>query len=96
LLSGTLAAASAAYDMTSCKILTAMVVLGAATTPASYQIQVSHDSVNWSNVGVSTAAVASAATTFSAINIAARFARVICSAGATAQTGTYVALSGCN
>lgn len=96
LLNGTATTASAAYDVVGCPTLTATVVLGAATTPGSYQLQISNDGTNWASIGTATAAAANAATAFSVTGVAARFARVICTVGATAQTGTYVAIAGCS
>jgi hypothetical protein len=93
LLSGTLSAASAAYDVSGCFNINARVVLGAATTPGTYQIQVSDDSISWASVGTATAAVANSTINLTASNIVARFARVIVTSGATAQTGTYVSIA---
>lgn len=94
LLNGTLNANSASYDITGCKIINARINLGAATTPATYQIQVSDDGVAWSNVGTATPAVQNAVTTISVNNICARFGRVTCTSAGTGQTGNYVSLTG--
>lgn len=91
-LNGTVSTPTASLLITGCKIVTAKVLIGAATTPATYQIQVSDDNVNWVNVGAATPAVANSMVTFSVADLAADWARVIVTSGATGQTGTYVAL----
>jgi hypothetical protein len=96
LLSGTSAATSATFDVAGCKNLTATVVLGAATTPATYQIQVSPDGSNWASVGTATAAVANSTVTFGITSNAAPYARVAVTFAATGQTGTFVTLNGTN
>jgi hypothetical protein len=94
LLSGTLNATSSAVPITGCDALTAKVLLGAATTPGTYQIQVSDDGANWAGVGTATAATANATLLLvMPAGISANFARVICTSAATAQTGTYVAIN---
>lgn len=86
--------ASASLPITGCKQVTAKISLGAATGPATYQIQVSDDNAAWSNVGTATAGVANAVTTlFMPVGITANFARVIVTAAATSQTGNYIAIN---
>ena len=94
LLAGTAANTSATYDFNGCTVLTALVTIGAATTPATYQWQVSADGTNFANVGTATPAVASSTTPIILNGFAARQARLIVTSGATAQTGTVVALLG--
>lgn len=94
LLSGTLNAVSASVPITGCKALTAKVSIGAATTPGTYQIQVSDDNANWISVGTATVAIANQTVAFSMpAGLTANFARVACTSGATAQTGNYVAIN---
>ena len=93
LLSGTLNATSSSYMIGGCSVVNARVTIGAATTPGTYQIQVSSDGANWANVGTATAAVASSTVSLSVVGISARFARVICTSAATGQTGTVVAIN---
>ena len=92
LLSGTLNATSATYPCEGCSVLNAKVTLGAATTPGTYQIQVSNDGTGWANVGTATAAVANQTIQLTAIDQASNFFRVICTVVASAQTGTVVSL----
>ena len=97
LLSGTLNAVSTAYDMTGCKVVSAKVTLGAATTPASYQLQVSDDGVNYAKVGSQVAAVANGTTLITSNGLAVgRFWQVVCTSAGSSQTGTVIALSGSN
>lgn len=94
LLSGTLNATSASIIVAGCKAITAKVSLGAATTPGTYQIQLSDDSAAWSNVGTATVGIASGVLTLIApVGVTANFARVICTSAATGQTGNYVAIN---
>ena len=92
LLNGTLNATSAVYVIDGCATLNARVVLGATTTPGTYQIQVSDDGVNFTRVGTATAAVASAGTNLIVTGVIARFAQVVCTSAGTTQVGTYVSL----
>jgi hypothetical protein len=94
LLSGTLNATSSAYLVTGCRTINARVALGAATTPGTYEIQVSDDGTNWSSVGTPTVAIANNVMTLRVADIVARWARVRCTSAATGQTGTYVAIAG--
>lgn len=93
-LNGTAAAATAALPVAGCDKITAKVAVGAVTTtPGTYQLQVSDDNVNWSNVGTATPAVANSTVTFSApAGTLADWARVIVTSAASGQTGTYVAI----
>ena len=92
-LNGTNGTATADMPFTGCKAASAKVTLGAATTPATYQWQVSDDRANWSNVGTATAAVVSATTTIALpAGVIGNWARLIVTAAATGQTGTVVAL----
>ncbi len=94
LLSGTLNNTSAALPIAGCKALTAKVSLAAATTPGTYQIQVSDDNAAWSNVGTATVGIANGVLTLIApAGLTANFARVICTSAATGQTGNYVAIN---
>jgi len=93
-LNGTLSTATAAIPFSGCTVAAAKVTLGAATTPASYQWQVSDDNVNFANVGTSTATVANTTTAIMMpAGVCANWARLIVSSAATAQTGTVVALN---
>ena len=94
MLNGTLSTATAAIPFSGCTVAAAKVTLGAATTPASYQWQVSDDNANWANVGTSTAAVANATTAIMMpAGVCANWARLIVSSAGTGQTGTVVALN---
>ncbi len=91
LLSGTLNATSTAYDISGAKQITCAIALGAATTPGSYQLQVSNDNVNWAAIGAAQAGTANAMVMWTN-SVSARFARVICTSAGSGQTGTYLGI----
>lgn len=90
LLSGTASATGTAFRIDGAKNVTVGVTLGTATTPASYQIQVSADGTNWVGVAAGSAAVASSTTRYTATGVTERFVRVAVTSAATAQTGTVI------
>lgn len=97
LLSGTLNATSSTYQVSGINNLSATVTIGAATTPGTYQIQVSNDAVNWVGASTATPAVASSTVLISkTTGVVGRFARIICTSAATAQTGTVTSFYGIN
>jgi hypothetical protein len=92
-LSGTLSATTAVYNMESCPSVVAYVNIGAATTPGTYQLQVSQDGITWSNASTATPAVASSQVVFSSTSgTRGKFWRLSVSSAASAQTGNYVNL----
>ena len=91
-LNGTLNANTASYFIQGAMRINARITLGAATTAGTYRVQVSDDGTNWSNVGTATVAVANATTTIIVTDVCARFARLIVTGAATAQTGTVVSI----
>lgn len=96
-LSGTLNAATSAYDVAGCKVVNAFVTIGAATTGGTYQLQVSNNNGGtWVNVGAAVQAVASSTIVLTATNIISRLARVVCTVAAADQTGTRVDITACN
>lgn len=93
LIAGTASTNGAAFDIVGCKVINAAVCIGAATTPATYQLELSNDGANWTKVGTATAAVANSTVRFGVSDVSACFARVVVTSGATAQTGTYVSIT---
>ena len=92
-LTGTNGNATSAINIAGCTNITAKVLLGAASPAATYQIQLSDDAANWSNVGTATIGVANGTLTLSApIGMVANFARVIVTSGGTGQSGFYVSV----
>lgn len=92
-LNGTNGSATSAINIAGCASITAKVLLGAAAPAATYQIQLSDDAANWSNVGTATIGVANGTLTLAApIGMVANFARVIVTSGGTGQSGLYVAI----
>jgi hypothetical protein len=66
---------------------------GAATTPASFQLQISEDGAQWFAVGSPTASAASTNTIIYNGIISAKFARAIVTTAGTAQTLNYISFS---
>lgn len=92
-LNGTLNATTAWVPITGCKDVTATVTLGAATTPGTYALQISQDGVNGVTVGTPTAGQANGTIQLTKpAGTIGDFARVICTAPATGQTGTHVTI----
>ena len=97
ILNGTLNATTGNFLIAQLKSITAYITIGAATTPATYQVQISNDSVNWANGSAAVPAVASSTVAIPVTSgIAARFARIICTSAGIAQTGTVVSIGGTN
>lgn len=97
ILNGTLNATTGNFLIAQLKSITAYITIGAATTPATYQVQISNDSVNWANGSAAVPAVASSTVAIPVTSgIAARFARIICTSAGTAQTGIVVSIGGTN
>ncbi len=97
ILNGTLNATTGNFLVAQLKSITAYITIGAATTPATYRIQLSNDGVNWANGSDAVPAVASSTVAIPVTGgLAARFARIICTSAATAQTGTVVSIGGIN
>lgn len=92
LLNGTPFAISNTYDISGCAMVGMAITIGAATTPASYQMQMSVDGVNFWFVGNVTA-VTNSTVVFNAPNgFFGHWLRVACSGAGTAQTGVVVAV----
>lgn len=89
-ITATLNATSAAFDIEETKCTVFYINSGAATTPGSFQLQVSNDASVWANIGSPVASVASTMVTSGGIHVNAKFARIICTSAGTAQTINYV------
>lgn len=93
----TLGSATAALNIEGCNNLVALCRNSTAGSPATaYQVQISHDGVNYAAVGAPVSAASTAPVAILVSNLAARFARV---AVATAGTGAVlgdIALQGLN
>lgn len=96
LLDGSLNSSSAAYNITGCKMVNATIVLsGSLRSGSIYQLQVSNDNSSWVTVGTGVTASLTPSLISSTGNIA-RLARVLVSASGSAQTGSYVCITGTN
>lgn len=96
-LNGTLNATTSSYNTAGINNLNVTVTLGAATTPGTYQIQVSNDGSNWASASTATAAVANSTISIPrTVGVLGRFSRLICTSAATSQTGTLVSFYGSN
>lgn len=89
-ITATLNATSATFDIEETKCTVFYINSGAATTPGSFQLQVSNDASVWANIGSPVASVASTMVTSGGIPVNAKFARIICTSAGTAQTINYV------
>lgn len=89
-ITATLNATSAAFDIEETKCTVFYINSGAATTPGSFQLQVSNDASVWANAGSPVASVASTMVTSGGIPVNAKFARIICTSAGTTQTINYV------
>ena len=97
ILNGTLNATTGNFLVAQLKSITAYITIGAATTPGTYQVQLSNDAVNWASGSAAVPAVASSTVAIPVtVGLTARFARIICTSAATAQTGTVVSIGGTN
>lgn len=94
LLAGTLNAASATFDVTGARAVTATLTIGTAVAAASYAIDFSADGANWFTPSTPVAAIANSTVQVTATaGVVARFARVRCSTGGTTQIGTVASLT---
>jgi hypothetical protein len=72
--------------------ITAIVSSAAATTAASFQMEVSADGTNWATIGTAVASVANTTTTVFNGPVVTKFARVRVSAAGSGQTLNYVSI----
>lgn len=92
-LNGAVNTPTAALYVAGCSNITGKVSIGAATTPAFYQLQVSDDGVNWANVGTATQAIANSSISFSApAGTVADWARINVPTAGTGQTGVVTSI----
>jgi hypothetical protein len=92
-LNGTISTPTAALYIAGCLELVAKITITTAATPATYQLQLSDDNVNWTNVGTATVAVVNS--TIALImpsGLLADYARVIVTSAGTTQVGTVVSI----
>ena len=72
--------------------ITAIVSSAAATTAASFQMEVSADGTNWATIGTAVASVANATTIVFNGPVVTKFARVRVSAAGSGQTLNYISI----
>lgn len=89
----TLGSATPAFLTEGANNLSAIVASTSATTPATYQLQVSSDGSVWANVGTATASTATGAVSFSVVGVVSKYARVVVTAAGTAQVLNYVSIT---
>ena len=89
----TLNSATPAFWVEGSQYISAIVSSGAATTAASFQMEVSADGTNWASIGTAVASVASTNTLVFNAPAVAKFARVRVSAAGTGQTLNYVSVT---
>lgn len=88
----TLNSATPAFWIEGTKFITAIVSSAAATTPASFIVDLSPDGTNWAAVGTAVASVANTTTIVLNTTGVAKFARIRVSVAGSAQTLNYVHL----
>lgn len=89
----TLNSATPSYWVEGSNYISAIVSSGAATTPASFQVEISADGTNWAAIGTATASAANTTTVVFGNFAVAKFARVRVTAAGTGQTLNYVSLT---
>lgn len=95
ILNGTASATTAAYDMAGCSNVVGRIAIGAATTPGTYQLEVSDDQANWSPGSSAVVAVANSTISIpSTVGVIGGYWRIKCTSGASGQTGTVASLYG--
>lgn len=89
----TLNSATPSYWVEGSNYISAIVSSGAATTPASFQVEISPDGTNWAVIGAPVASAANTTTLVFGNFAVAKFARVRVTAAGTGQTLNYVSLT---
>ena len=89
----TLNSATPSYWVEGSNYISAIVSSGAATTPASFQVEISPDGTNWAVIGTATASAANTTTLVFGNFAVAKFARVRVTAAGTGQTLNYVSIT---
>ena len=88
----TLNSATPAFWVEGAGHISAIVSSGAATTAASFQLEISPDGTNWASTGTAVSSVASTTTLVFNAPAVAKFARVRVSAAGSGQTLNYVSI----
>lgn len=89
----TLNSATPSYWVEGSSYISAIVSSGAATSPASFQVEISPDGTNWAVIGTPVASAANTTTLVFGNFAVAKFARVRVTAAGTGQTLNYVNLT---
>lgn len=89
----TLNSATPSYWVEGSSYISAIVSSGAATTPATFQAEISADGTNWAAIGTATASAANTTTLIFGNFAVAKFARVRVTAAGTGQTLNYVSVT---
>lgn len=89
----TLNSATPSFWVEGAGYISAIVSSGAATTAASFQLEISPDGTNWASTGTAVSSVASTTTLVFNAPAVAKFARVRVSAAGTGQTLNYVSVT---
>ena len=88
----TLNSATPAFWVEGSEYISAIVSSGAATTAASFQMEISPDGTNWAATGTAVGSAASTSTLVFSAPAVAKFARLRVSAAGTGQTLNYVSV----
>ena len=92
IVANTLNSASPSVWVEGTDAITAIVSSAAATTAASFQMEVSADGTNWATIGTATASVANTTTVVFNGPVVTKFARVRVSAAGSGQTLNFVSI----
>ena len=92
IVANTLNSATPSFWVEGTDAITAIVSSAAATTAASFQMEVSADGTNWATIGTAVASVANTTTIVFNAPVVTKFARVRVSAAGSGQTLNYVSV----
>ena len=92
IVANTLNSATPSFWVEGTDAITAIVSSAAATTAASFQMEVSADGTNWATIGTAVASVANTTTVLFNGPVVTKFARVRVSAAGSGQTLNYVSV----
>jgi hypothetical protein len=92
IVANTLSSATPSFWVEGTDAITAIVSSAAATTAASFQMEMSADGTNWATIGTAVASVANTTTVVFNGPVVTKFARVRVSAAGSGQTLNYVSI----
>ena len=94
IVANTLNSTTSVFNIEGCKQITVIANSGAATSPATFIVEFSHDRSNWYSLSAGVASVANATTLLLNSTLSAKFVRVRVSNAGTGQTLNYIHIHG--